>query len=94
MKQNEISAILNSMKGSQRAKPSRDLFAKIEREINQIDTSIVPLRQLKWAAAAIILLLIINGLAMQQNYNHHRTNTIAESFGGESIISNYTLYDQ
>ncbi len=93
-KENEISAILESMKGSQRAKPSMDLFAKIEREINSADTLIIPLRQLKWAAAAAILLLIVNGLTMQQHYNHQKAKSVAEFAEGESIISNYTLYDQ
>ena len=90
-KKDQTSAILDSMKGSQRAKPSADLFAKIERKINQPEASVIPLRQLKWAAAAVISLLIINGLAVQQNYKHHKTNATTE---GASIISNYTLYDQ
>jgi len=93
-KKDKISDILNSMKGSQRAKPSGDLFAKIEHEISGTDTFIIPLRQLKWVAAAAILLLIINGITMQQNYKHHKTDTIAKSARGKSIISNYTLYDQ
>jgi len=93
-KKDEISDILNSMKGSQRAKPPSDLFAKIEREISGVDTFIIPLRQLKWVAAAAILLLVINGLVMQQNYKYHKTDTIAKSAEGASIISNYTLYDQ
>ena len=93
-RKDEIFDILNSTKGSQRAKPSEGLFVKIQREIREADTFIIPLPRLKWAVAAAILLLVINGLVVQQNYKTHKIDAIAEPAEDESIISNYTLYDQ
>ena len=59
-----INEILESTKGSQRAQPKADLLAKIEGQIYGQEATIIPIGRLRLAVAAAVLLLFINGLAI------------------------------
>ena len=85
--------IINSMKGSKRATPSPELFARIEQEIykDKKEFNIIPMR---YAAAAAILLLLLNGAAYfainQTDYSEYsNSNMITEM----SIVSDYQIYE-
>jgi len=87
--------IFESMKGSRRAKPSSDLFAKIEAQIDNPEAKVIPMTFRRLAAAAAVLLLLMNGLVLQQFAQN-------ESFAGDqvtsknadqSLISNYKIYE-
>jgi len=84
-----IHNILESTKGSQRAKPKTDLFAKVEQQIYGQGATIIPIRQLKLVVAAAVLLLLINGLAITTFLNQDTK----QSEYAEPLIMDYKLYD-
>ena len=88
--------VFQSMKGSQRAKPSPELFAKIEEQIEVSETKIVSMYQLKYAAAAaaLILLLNITVLFTYRNYDVvSYEGTIEANTYSQSLISTYQIYE-
>ncbi|MFK7983099.1 MAG: hypothetical protein AB8G86_24180 [Saprospiraceae bacterium] len=93
MKENlnkKINEILDSTKGSQRAKPSNDLLAKIENQIYQQEATIIPLGRLKLVAAVAVFLLLVNGLAISTYLNQvHQPTEYAE----QALIMDYKLYE-
>ncbi len=98
MKKNDkekwIDDVFDSVKGSERAKPSKDLFGKILNEIDVSDASIIPLFQLRMLAAAAIVLLVLNIAILRQNVQNNNSNSeewLSEKVE-ESVISNYNIY--
>lgn len=95
-KEKWIEDIFNSLEGSKRAKPNFDLFARIEAEIENIDTKVIPLRQVRMMAAAAIVLLTLNmGVFLQytQSQEANNENEVIETIDQSSLISDYKLYD-
>lgn len=91
-----INQILDSTKGSQRAKPREQLLAKIESQIYGTTAAIIPLRQLRVVAAAAVLLLMLNGWAVK-NYLEkgvYQGKEAAVKQASESLILNYKLYEE
>jgi len=88
--------VLNSMKGSQRAKPSLDLFNKITQKIHHPSTSIIPMHQWRIAITAASILLALNFISI---HNYLKTNNLTdknlsiEETSSDIIISEYQLYD-
>ena len=85
----KIDKILESTAGMHRAKPSDDLLTKIENQIDSQEATIIPISRLRWAAAAAILLLLVNGLAINIYLNQKNTPT---NYAKQSIITEYKLY--
>lgn len=95
-KEQWIEDVFDSLKGSKRAKPNDDLFARIETEIESPDTKVIPLRQLRMIAAAAIVLLTLNiGALLQytQSQKSNYENQVTESSHQTSLISDYKLYE-
>lgn len=94
-KDRNFEEIFESMRGSQRAKPNPDLFAKIEAKINTPDAKFISWRFRRLAAAAAILLLMMNVFVLQQLTQN--TSYVGEKVTSEtskqSLISNYKIYD-
>jgi len=88
--------VFQSMKGSERAVPRLDLFAKIEEEIAASNTKVVPIRQLRYAAAVAAILLFVNGIALI-NYNQNSQtsygDTMVSDDYSQSLISTYQIYE-
>lgn len=100
MKKNDkekwIEDVFDSMKGSQRAKPDSGLFAKIEGQIDAPEAKIIPMRQWNYAAAAAVLVLILNVFAMRQYTQNNELNAnemVVSDVSGQSLISNYKIYE-
>ncbi len=53
-----IESVMNSTEGIQHAHPSTHLYDKINKKLNKKDAKIVKLPLVKWAAAALLLLMI------------------------------------
>lgn len=59
--------IFQSIEGMHRASPPDDLFKKISHRLTENNTRRnIPLRRLKWAAAAACFLLVLNGYALSR----------------------------
>lgn len=72
--------------------PNPELFAKIEANIDKI----TPIRLWKFMAAAAVLLLLVNLVALKTAYSSSQSDpySIEESFTSSMPIqSNYKLYD-
>lgn len=91
-----IEDVLDSMKGSQRAKPSPELYAKIERQINAPEAKIVPMPQWSYAVAAAVLVLVLNVFAIRQFTQNNELNVseivVSSDDTSSSLISNYKIY--
>ena len=70
-KEKWIEDVFQSMKGAQRAKPRPELFNKIENQIYSSNAKIIQNFQWRSYAAAVILLLLINTMALI-SYNKNR----------------------
>ena len=84
--------IFHSMKGSKRARPRKGLFDQIERGLNQQETKIKKLIPWRNVAAAAILLLCLNSIALIQA--RHADPPINSSSQVETaLISSYKIYE-
>jgi len=87
--------VFQSMKGSKRAKPNPELFAKIKGQINASEAKVIPLYQWRSAAAAAVLLLFMNVATLrhyhQQDEGNYQDVAVADMYG-ESLISSYQIY--
>lgn len=94
-KEKWIEEVFDSATGSRRAKPSEDLFAKIERQIDIPNAKIIPLGQWRVAVAAAVVILILNIFAISQFNKGYESSTseLANDPSSESLISNYKLYE-
>ena len=96
-KEKWIEDVFQSMKGSQRAKPRRELLANIENRIRFSEAKIVTIRQSRYGVAAAVLILVLNLFALHQftQNNELRDNEMFVSTQNinESIISNYKIYE-
>lgn len=95
-KKNWIEGVMGSLSGSRRAKPGSDLFSKIETKLLQKETSLVSRNQWRVVAAAAVLLLFLNTIALTQYSKLIPLNSEEwNAYGVEktSIISDYKLYE-
>ena len=95
-KEKWIGEVFNSMQGSRRAKPAPDLFAKIESRLQAPEARIIPMMQIKIAAVAAVLLLVLNTIVLQEivTTNQEKTSQALEEYQGDhSLISNYKIYE-
>ncbi len=95
-RQEWIDGVLNSVKGSRRAKPRADLFAQIESNLDAPEVRIIPINQWRISVAAAVLLLVLNVFVLQQYTQNQSINT-SEFVTGDSseqnLVSNYNIYD-
>jgi hypothetical protein len=88
--------VFQSMKGSRRATPGPELFAKIEGQIEASNGKIIPMPQWRYAAAAAALVLVVNVTALvyyNQNAGITQEEVAVASVYSESLISNYQIYE-
>ena len=91
-----IEDVMGSMKGSQRAQPNPELFAKVEQGIDAPETRIIPMRQWSYTVAAAILLLVLNTVALRQFTQSDYSNTVemvVTKNDSQALISNYRIYE-
>jgi hypothetical protein len=94
-KEKWMDAILQSMRGSHRAKPRPELFAKIENQFYDPAAKVIPVFKLRVAAAAALFLLIFNVFSMRQYAQNAQSDTaenLIESESDQQLISNFNLY--
>ena len=87
-----IGEVLNSMRGSSRAQPSPDVWASIESKLSA-EAAVVSLRRLRMAAAAAILVLLLNGLVLRHYVQDQGEEMASETVADQGLISRYNLYD-
>ena len=89
-----IDAIFESTNGMQRAQPNSDLFAKIEGQLNREVGIIIPLKRIRVVAAAVIMLLMVNGFALNFYFKKTTTNKVEleKRRHQPSLISDFNLY--
>lgn len=96
-KEKWIQGVFDSMEGSERAKPSAQLFAKIEHQIDQEEgAKLISINQWRWSAAAAVVLLLVNVFAMrnltQANMAVSDEFTVGQD-ASQQLISNYKIYE-
>ena len=95
-KENEFESIFESMRGSQRAKPNTDLFAKIEARIDAPQAKVVSRNFRVLAAAAAAMLLVMNIFVIQQfsqGMGAFTGQQVVSEVSDQSLISNYKIYE-
>ncbi len=80
------------MRGSSRAQPSPDVWASIENK-RLAKATVVSLPRLRMAAAAAILVLLLNGLALRHYVQDQGEEVASETVADQGLISPYNLYD-
>ena len=95
-KEEWIDGILNSTNKISRAKPSAQLYSKIEGRLFEPEVKLISIQQWRWAAAAALLLLFLNVFALRQ-YNGEQTQSLTQGYSVESdeqaIVSDYNFYE-
>jgi hypothetical protein len=90
-----IEEVIRSMEGSERAIPSSGLFRKIEQNLISGDR-IIPLNKLLLMAAASVLLLMLNFIAVTQSkiLSQNDSTQINEPIKSydQLLISDYSIY--
>lgn len=95
-KEQWMEEVFQSMKGSQRATPRPELFAKIETKITGLETKVVSLYQWKSAAAIAVLILFLNVTTLlyyHQNALVSYEETVDLEAYNQSFISTYQIYE-
>lgn len=91
--ENWIDEVMESMEGKKYVIPSADLYSKIESRIYS-DKKTIPLNRVIISIAAAILLLLVNGLLLNQNMKPNNNQSELNSINSEmSLISNFNLYE-
>lgn len=91
-KEQWIEAVINSMEGADRAKAPNGLFSKISAEaISQIQSSI-PIRKLRWIAAAAAVLLVLNVFAIRQ-FKGIQSEEILSDDSRSALVSDLKIYE-
>ncbi|MEM9546118.1 MAG: hypothetical protein AAGA77_09095 [Bacteroidota bacterium] len=88
--------ILNSMQGSERARPRPDLFAKIENVILNDDRKIWVMKYWKLQVAAAILILVMNTTVLtvyNQNRELENINLSSANAYNHELISTFQIYE-
>ena len=91
-----VDSIFSSMEGSQKAKPHPDLLTKIEKGLDEQNTVVASLFPRSYAAAAAILILVVNIFAISQIYQNRNSplsSVEKEVDSNMSLISNYKIYE-
>ncbi|MFK8101053.1 MAG: hypothetical protein AB8G15_00960 [Saprospiraceae bacterium] len=91
-----IDAALNSTQGMQRAKPSDELWAKIQANTFSAKVKMIPIQQLRLIAAAAAVLLVMNVMTLRtyfQGENFTGGEPTEEAGETPSLISDYKLYE-
>ena len=90
-----IAGVLGSLEGSKRAVPPPELFGRIQQKIASPEAKIVPIGRYRLAAAAAVLLLVLNVWVLHQ-YSQAPGFTSSEQVtdSSQSLISDFNLYDQ
>lgn len=88
-------AILNSMKGSRKAKPTHDLFDRIEQNLDESPHNVFQLFSWKYAVASAALILFVNIFAIHQIYSSKDklANTDEQAYTAYTLLSNYKIYE-
>ena len=91
----KISDILESMKGSQKAKPDKKVWLHIQKEIGNGEAKVVSMVQRRWAVAAAALLLVVNTWALSEFYESKNiANVIPPTVEeGSPLLLDYQIYD-
>lgn len=94
-KEKWIENVLDSMADSQPAKPSADLFLKIEQRIQEQNSLVIQLPNLRIAAAATLILIAVNGLLLTrytQNEPSQNQELVDNHLSNNQLVSNFQLY--
>lgn len=86
----KINRILHSTQGSHRAKPKTNLLASIERKIYGLEENIIPMNRIRLAAAAAVIMLMLN-ISVLNNYLQHNGEVTVEQT--TALITDFKLYD-
>ena len=98
-KEKWVDEVLHCMKGSQRARPRPEVFTKIQNQLIISESKVVPIRKWRYAAAAAILILIVNVFALQrlnQSVEWQNSEMVTESgteYYSHCIVSNFKIYE-
>jgi hypothetical protein len=87
-KNREIDNILNSIHGMQKATPGDEVFSRIALKIT--GGRIIPLRTISFAAASVLLLVVLNVIAVQRK---DESKQHANKDGMQELVSYYGLTD-
>lgn len=95
-KEKWLEGVFQSMQGSERAKPRKELFTIIKKQIADAKVNVVPMYHLRKYAAAAILILLVNSLALfyySQTSELSNQNIAVIDTYNESIINSFQLYE-
>lgn len=95
-KEKWMEEVFQSMKGTPRAKPIPELFAKIENQIAPSKVEVIHLRQLRYVAAIVILLLFVDTIALVYDNQYKQPNNedvaVMDTYD-QALISSYQIYE-
>ena len=90
-----IAGVLGSLEGGKRAVPPTELFARSQQKIAKPEAKIVPIGSYRFAAAAAVLLLVLNVFVLHQYSKAPGSYTNEQvTVSSESLISDFNLYGQ
>lgn len=95
-KEKWMEEVFDSMKGSERARPNPELYARIENQLDDPEAKVIPMRQWSFAVAAAILVLVLNVFVLRQFTQNNALNTnemVVSNTSSQSLISNYKIYE-
>ena len=100
MKQNDkekwMDEVLSSMIGSQRAEPRPEIFGEMEEKILSVKGQVIHFNQWKYAAAAAVLIFLVNITALMYYTNNTETAQVEIAIAdlyNESLISMSQIYE-
>lgn len=88
--------IVHSMKDSKRAQPNSNLFKKIENEINNSELKNITRLPIRYAAAAAVILLMVNSSALYMFTKQNQSFQIhsgLENSENTALITSFQIYE-
>ena len=90
-----VNEVIGSADKIQRVKPRSDLFAKIESQIDSTNFKQIPIQRFRLSAAAAVLLLVLNGIAISSYYTNSQSDELSQEMdftSAETLLTDYNLY--
>ncbi|WP_281756512.1 hypothetical protein [Neptunitalea chrysea] len=90
-KEKWIDKVLMSLEGGQKARPERDLFSSIEKRIQNYEANTIPVSRLVMAAAAVVLLIMLNIAVVKKSVSTKENNVEEKATYSSLLISDFNL---
>jgi len=85
--------IFNSLEGIERARPDDAVFGRIQERLQQQTGKVIPIHQIRLAAACLLVLVILNAICIGRSLTQNPQASQEVEGTNYGLVSDYQLYE-